>query len=987
MLVVFLMLNSVYTVGQTPSYEFISYGVEEGLPSSEVYCILEDSKGFMWFGTDGGISKYNGYEFENYTVKDGLLENTIFHLFEDPKGRVWYSSFSNGLGFIENGQFLPYRYNDTLLTYLKGRHIIQLLFNSDGSMRFNTVNFGSGRIDKNGELTYQTGHKIGKNEIIIQNKSEHFNAFYLRDPKHNSVVSATKLSQIIISDDSDKDTTINVNAVISIRSKIFLGNNNGLYFLYGNHNRMCLGYIYDSQVITRDFSPEATQIFEDSKGRIWVGYRNNGIEIFRNKADLFRSRKPILKLFNEVNVSDIHEDVTGGLWISLENYGVYFIPNTNLVKYNNQTILDNKITSISNLKNSSIFYSTDAGNIYEMKDDGRHLLFYTMPDVITRIVVKDSLNLYLTHENKRFGKAMTKSINNSHQIHHYNGRYFTIGHNDNILYVEGIDFKEITGDSIIFSALLNGKPEFYYTIFEAYNGDIWLGGKNGLFVYRNRTLKNVPIFGKDTYIVRSINQLTDSTLLVSTDVSGLLFLRKTDSILKPIHTELKNEFINHLHIADDATIWASTNNGIFKLQGNVESGYSVQRINRAHGLTNNEVNQILTINNDVYVATNSGLTKFDQSAVIPNRVPTPLYTESIKVNEKVTPIKEDISLNYFENSIEFSYIAISYRAKGNIVYKYRLAGLEKEWQYTVSRKIRYPSLQPGNYTFMVSSQNEDGVWSDIQSISLSISYPYWKQWWFIIGIIILVFASVYLMIYQITKRKAQRRESARQIERQKRKIIEAELKALRSQMNPHFTFNVLNAIQNTITAFNPDKTAKYLSKFSLLLRKILENSKHSMILLEDEIEMLKLYIELENIRFESPINYSFEIDPQINIGFQKIPSMVIQPIVENAILHGLSDKKRQNKKIKIEVLIEDNVLKCIVEDNGVGRKKAKEISERKNLNQESLGIQITTDRLNLINQDQETNVTIDVVDLYDDVNTPLGTKVIILLLNLRKHYL
>ena len=176
----------------------------------------------------------------------------------------------------------------------------------------------------------------------------------------------------------------------------------------------------------------------------------------------------------------------------------------------------------------------------------------------------------------------------------------------------------------------------------------------------------------------------------------------------------------------------------------------------------------------------------------------------------------------------------------------------------------------------------------------------------------------------------------------------------------------------------------YITNFSTLLRKILENSKHSFISVEEEVNMLDLYLKLENIRFDEPIDYQINVGDGIETDFQKIPSMVIQPILENSIIHGLSNKSDGPKKLSIDLVIEEDLLKCIVEDNGIGRQKAEQIKLKSNFKKDSLGMQITENRLNLIHQHKNSDISIRTIDLIDENNQALGTRTEIVLINLNK---
>jgi len=225
--------------------------------------------------------------------------------------------------------------------------------------------------------------------------------------------------------------------------------------------------------------------------------------------------------------------------------------------------------------------------------------------------------------------------------------------------------------------------------------------------------------------------------------------------------------------------------------------------------------------------------------------------------------------------------------------------------------------------------------------------------------------------------KAKNEELEKLKERYDKEFVELKLSSLRSQMNPHFIFNSLNAIKLYIIENEKENAVYYLNKFSKLIRKILATTREKEISLANEIETLKLYIDIENIRFNNEIESSFQIDKTLNINTIKIPSLIFQPFIENAIWHGLSLRKGI-KKIKIELEKENNThLKVSITDNGVGRKKSAEIKEKKIHKKKSIGIKLTEERLINFEKNYKNNYSIDFIDLTDSSKKSLGTSVIL----------
>ncbi|MBK8415620.1 MAG: histidine kinase [Bacteroidetes bacterium] len=207
-------------------------------------------------------------------------------------------------------------------------------------------------------------------------------------------------------------------------------------------------------------------------------------------------------------------------------------------------------------------------------------------------------------------------------------------------------------------------------------------------------------------------------------------------------------------------------------------------------------------------------------------------------------------------------------------------------------------------------------------------------------------------------------------------IAKIEMKALRAQMNPHFIFNALQSIQTFLIQHKDDEANTYLIKFSKLMRMVLENSQHAEITLENEIATLKLYMALESIRLKFPFTYDFQIESAINIESDLIPPLILQPIVENSIWHGLQYKNDPGH-IMIKMLLEQGSMVIIVEDNGIGRSGQKNWNNPLMENKESLGTKLTAERLKILNETHGTPTSFKIEDLYDIDGRPTGTKAIL----------
>ncbi len=227
------------------------------------------------------------------------------------------------------------------------------------------------------------------------------------------------------------------------------------------------------------------------------------------------------------------------------------------------------------------------------------------------------------------------------------------------------------------------------------------------------------------------------------------------------------------------------------------------------------------------------------------------------------------------------------------------------------------------------------------------------------------------------KAEAEKEMATRQLTDTRQKMQEVEMQALRAQMNPHFIFNCLNSINRYIVKSDQATASLYLTRFAKLIRLILDNSNNKNVALSNELEALRLYIEMESLRFAQKFTYTIDIAANVSPDSIEVPPLIIQPFVENAIWHGLLHKEEAgNLFIHLE-MVSENMLQCTVEDNGIGRQKARELKSKSAITRKSLGMQLTEDRLSLLNKHAQLNASVNIIDLIDPTGAPAGTKVIL----------
>ncbi|MDR0791921.1 MAG: histidine kinase, partial [Chitinophagaceae bacterium] len=365
----------------------------------------------------------------------------------------------------------------------------------------------------------------------------------------------------------------------------------------------------------------------------------------------------------------------------------------------------------------------------------------------------------------------------------------------------------------------------------------------------------------------------------------------------------------------------------------------------------------------------------------------PVLISEIMVNERKyseMPDKIDrLSLPKDSNTLAIKYNIVSFNEQLPQL-KYRLSGIDKNWVANNMGQVRYANLPFGKYNFEIK---QEGMSEPGKQLSVVIRPGWYESWWFRTGALLLLLTIAFVIVRQqmnnirqrnmTLKKEAELKQTQMMLEK---RIAESEMAALRSQMNPHFIFNVLNSINRFILSNNGEDASKYLTGFSRLIRLVLENSNNSRVTLQKDIEALQLYIQMEKLRFTDRFNYSINVSPEIDTLYTQVPPLLVQPYVENAIWHGLMHKTDPENLVTITYSLEDdNLLKIEIQDNGVGRAAAAEYKSKSATQHKSFGMQITKDRIAIVNQISNINVGVTIDDLYNNQGIACGTKVTLMI--------
>ncbi len=453
---------------------------------------------------------------------------------------------------------------------------------------------------------------------------------------------------------------------------------------------------------------------------------------------------------------------------------------------------------------------------------------------------------------------------------------------------------------------------------------------------------------------------------------------------------LPSNHVSGLVKASDGKLWITSLNGIASFD---PKSFEVKRWDVEQGSYDNRfhyANLSLGAKGEILAGTERGYLSFIPGMLYPDTTAPRVYLTSLEVtNTSQQNLSPGISngklqLAHDQNNISIGFAVVNFNNPDRNKVFYQLQGSGKDWQSIgQSGQIYFSGMAPGHYVFRLRAQNGDGVWSANEiRLPITILPPYWQTWWFRTLMLITLIALIIMAFrYRLNNLLRQNRlEAEKQMlkTRMETEMATLEMKALRAQMNPHFIFNCLNSINRFIIVNDNDTASEYLTRFSRLIRMVLDNSRSEKISLDREIETLRLYIGMEKLRFVDKFDFEIHIDEQLDLAHTMIQPMMVQPYVENAIWHGLMPLQDGGKLLIRFTRLADQLL-VSVEDNGIGRKRSQAMKTMQRIPQRSHGMKVTAERLSLLNSRAGTRAEIIVTDLTDEYNDPSGTRVDLIL--------
>jgi ligand-binding sensor domain-containing protein len=957
-------------------YSYSRYDITEGLAGSTVYCITQDKEGFIWTGTETGVSRFDGTHFKNFTTGDGLPDLEVIQIFCDSKDRVWMAPFRKSVCYYYQGK-IHNQQNDSLLNriHLQG-NIEAFIEDAEGNLLLKQRNAlhlltTNGSIVQLDSLDHEPANQC---QMITRSVSGNFLAQTLTK---NIEFARTKLiqSKAFFLPHSVNHSNTNAKAMNSF-GLIFQDSSLGYKICSFSKNKKVQLPVdrYHYRLINLSLLNDSLAFINESSGSL--EYNIN-------------SRRSI-RYLPGIPVSRVFRDQAGDLWFTTMGQGIFRL-NSSGWKTIHLTVEGGETSIVSTI--------TKIGNELWVGDNHCYIFRYDLPGLTlksktpffyylnARIIYIDQVDknkilsageggITIATRNFHFIQELRKVTKSVVRI---NDKELLLGTTAGAFIFDVHDFK-------IKDTLWPERTTVAYIKKDTF----YIGTLNGLY----RIIKgHPPVFlgEKIPFLqkrIASITESEDGTLwIASYDDAGIIGYKNNQPIIAITRQQGLTSNICRALLVHNNILWVGTDKGLNEIELK-KPGYPVTQYSSKDGLASDMVNTLFASNLRLYVGTTAGLSYFDENTGAPFDECRFYLTSLINSDRERLADSVNLVIPYTNKRLRIEFAGISYRSAGNIVYRYRMNGIDTTWRETRDTYLEYPELPSGSYELQLMAVNKFGNQSRVIKVPITVTLQFWKKTWFVICLWILSLALLWwLAAWRIARVRHKQQEKEKLIQ----KMAELENTALTSQMNPHFIFNCLNSIQLYI--FNGDMTTsnKYIAGLGKLIRMTLNNSSRSFVSLADEVDYLSSYLSLEKMRFEDKIDYEVVIDDTIDKSDVMVPPMLVQPFVENALQHGLQHKPGEKGFVRIKMQRDGNYLRITVKDNGIGRKAAatrKSSGLKEYLKEYSpKGMALTEDRIEIINKLYKGAAKVEFSDVFDGNNSPTGTIVIITLPFLQEQHL
>lgn len=916
----FALLLHVNVIGQEERV-YWNYDISHGLPTNNLYHVLIDHTGKIWFGSDYGVTSFDGSQFKTYTTEDGLLDNTVIRCYEDSLHRIWFQHVNQAPTYFSNGEI----------------HQLDKKYSLNISTTSNFIEISKGRILMTGgkDNAYGFVEILPDLTIKLHNQKETYSGtliclknkvIYMTNEIKQFGVKTNYIRALFTYDQTSKWAEVGLDDKSVFRSLLYLEPN-------------------DANLIRANNIKKTYHIVKKGNRKYFA--TTDGLYCFNrvNKIWVLESH-----LLEGKTLVSIDEDKEGNLWATSINSGLYFIPK---LKYSVVQLGNNQRVVYTYVHNSKIFSAGENLSFSQITATGlkptgiaqpeKVLPGYAVPNyffVGNRVIYTNSSNYYIKNMNSTSWKPLKTypiAYSNMQGFQGKSGRVYFFS--TNILSVFEPKAKEpiVTriSDQLGRIRCLNELDDLLY-----------IGTQRGLFIRKSN--KIIP-FQKEIFNNSRITGIVtlDHFVFISTGDQGLWqYNTRTKTILQH-QGALFSNVVKGIYLGENKTLWAHTNIGVQQLAFVKNKLIEKRQIDIKTTLKVNDLVNLFEIKDSLVLVTDKEFFFLPLNQRF-ERKKLSLHLSSFSANGINKAFQNNIKLERVESDVTFNLNCVHHSAQA-ISFYYRINN--GPWIKNNSTLFTFSALSAGKYSFDFKAQSPFFKTAYLKGLKLEIE----KKWWESNVIIFSLFAlSILLVAYVVRWRITKTQE-------RKRRTLSNELFSLQSQMNPHFTFNSLNSIQSYLSTNDKRSAQIYLADFAVLMRQIMDQAKLNLITLNEETEFLTNYINLEQRRLDNSFNYAFRVSADIDKTNTYIPTLMLQPFVENAVWHGVATID-EGGFIDISFYKNGDDLICEIVDNGPGLKS--EITNKPY--HKSAGIDNIKERMRLFEEIFNKKINLEIIDLTEN---------------------
>lgn len=989
---------------QQPAFYHLS--TAEGLNDNNVITAARDRNGILWVGTSEGLSSFDGNRITSFykQYNPGLFANSIQWIEIDHANQVWLRSQAPFLSMLdEKRNFHIFTVGDSSdispvkdifstrsrgLIVIKGNE--QYILKNQGDRHFEKTSlFAKGIIPHN----YSFAKKLGSDKVVFYGEErltvvDYASLTVLLDMPlpglgYAAEINDNELLAFTIKGDAfyrinqvqKKITAVYKNlkdqygktiegdlrkmARVDENNFIITTRFSGLYY-FNLATSVLKNYRHDPLDARSIGGNNTYNITCDTSGYLFVTTQTSGLHYYNLKKVIATHRPYFVNEKNEIFDGYIQWVCASGdslLWLGAQD---------RLIRWNRYKESGTYVPLYINGQNIS--GRETIRNVYEDYDG----LLWVGTTRYGVLLLNRQLKVLEVLNNKTKDSVAYNWINAIAKDHNGNMWVATLG--GTLMYV-----KTATGYA---ASLIHKGPSL--SLFEDKNKAMWVGTENGVFQYGGQLKQEVHYHLQNGLInnrVDAVEQDNEGNIYAGT-AGGLSVIHPDGRITSYTRSNgLRNDRCEGILKDENGFMWIGNLNCVLRFHPGSKTftvfeegngfNHSGFRMRCAHKSKSGEM----------FWGTDKGLIYFTPGQMGSSSLPLRPAIFRLQAGSSMFYFTRDEKLNFpfYTPSFVFSFSSGELSGDKKNQFLYKLEGFDENWLTpSVTGQAFYSKLPPGSYSFLLKASADGINWYEAQyKIRITIAKPWWQQTWF--RLLCGAFAAIMLwLVFSYYRRKRKNKMAMMLLNT---KMAETKFLNLRLQMNPHFLFNSLSAIQHLIVSQQTNKAYKYLTVFSNFLRSLLNFAEKNFIPLDEELKILKMYTELESLRFDDSFTWKITTDENLAGEEVFVPSLMVQPFAENAIWHGLLHKEGK-KELSIHFSGEsDDYLTCTIRDNGIGREKAKQIKEA-NINSKmriSKGIQIINERLELLQQKTGKPAKVEIEDLYDENKNPAGTKVQIII--------